>query len=121
MILDVSNGHSIYSDGMVGNGIEFAALENGLLHLRFRRGFNASCSVLQASASCWGQLLREGKIPRALAQSPPPSQACALAYQTAKAPIDDPSIIFYDVDMTIDDVGRTTIISRGAVGCDAMP
>ncbi len=121
MVLDIeSGGRVIYTDATAADrGIRSAAVENGALHLRYTRGFNAPCSIVQDAAGCWVKLTAEGKVPRALAAPSP--QACAAAYRAAKAGADDPSVISYDVDMTIDPAGKTQVLSRGAVGCDAMP
>ena len=70
-------------------------------------------------------MAREGAIPRALAQSPPPVQACVEAYRAdfmgRPVPADDPSIITYEVDMTLDLSGHTDVLWRGPLGCQPMP
>ncbi len=121
MVLDIeSGGRVIYTDGTAADrGIHSAAVENGGLRLRYTRGFNAPCSIMQDAAGCWAKLTAEGRVPKTLAAPSP--QACAAAYRAAKAGADDPSVITYDVDMTIDPTGKTQVLSRGAVGCDAMP
>jgi hypothetical protein len=121
ILLDAATGKAIYSDALIGGKLKTVALENGSLHLRFTRGVNGSCSLLKDAAACWAKMASEGAIPAAVALTPPPVKACAAAYRRSTAPPDDPSIVFYDVDMTVTLAGRAEVKSRGAVGCDAMP
>lgn len=122
VIMDAGSGRLIYSDGTMGEGFRSAALEgDGALRLRFTRGVNGSCSIIK-DAACWARMAREGKIPRAVAQSPPPVQACVAGYgKDNTTPADDPSIVAYDVDMTLDRTGRVQVNARGAVECYPMP
>ena len=107
LILTATTGRVIYNDGVSAEydcALQSAALEDGALHIRFTRVFNGSCSIAKDGAKCWARMAQEGKIPRSLAQSPPPVPACAAAYRKQQLPPDDPdpSIIYYDVDMTVD-------------------
>ncbi len=65
--------------------------------------------------------MKEGKVPRALAQAQPSIPVCAASYGKARANSNDLSVISYDVDVTVERSGKTRIHSRGVVGCDAMP
>ncbi len=56
-----------------------------------------------------------------MVQTPLPAAACTAAYRNDKAPADDPSIVTFDTDMTLDLFGRAVVISRGKVGCAPMP
>ena len=127
-VINANSGLTIYKDGLAyygdgvhfGGGISAVAVENGSLHMKFTRGFHAQCSILQNGAKCWGQLAAAGKIPRAIAQTPPPVRTCAAAYSRAKIGSDDPSDIYYDVDIVLDQSGKTEVLSRGEVGCMPM-
>jgi hypothetical protein len=122
IVIDAETGRTIYQDGLwADNGIHEVTVENGSLHLKFRRAVNGSCSILKEGGRCWAKFVAEGKVPRAMAQTTPPVQACAVSYQQSKVQPDDPSEIFYDVDMTLDRSGRSQVLSRGTVGCVAMP
>ena len=122
VILDAGSGRLIYSDGTMRDGFRSAALEgDGALRLRFTRGVNGSCSIIK-DAACWATMAREGKIPRALAQLPPPVQACVAEYgKGGTTSSDDPSIVAYDVDMILDRTGRVQVNARGGVECYPMP
>jgi hypothetical protein len=123
-VLAADDGRRLYSDGMdVTVGLRAVTLEQGALRLRFLRGFNGSCSIVRDGAGCWAKMAREGMIGPALAASPPPVQVCVAAYRKADPPAtaDDPSLITYEVDMTLDLSGSTRLLSRGPVGCEPMP
>jgi hypothetical protein len=126
-ILSAATGRVLYSDGIYGGGtdcpLQSVAVKDGTLHIRFTRAFFGSCSIPKDGASCWARMAQEGKIPRSLAQSPPPVPACAAAYRKQQLPPDDsdPSIIYYDMDMALDPSGRTQVNSRGTIGCEPEP
>ena len=120
MVLNSATGKAIYTDATAADhGFLKVADEDGVLHLQYRRGVNASCSIMENAPGCWARLIAEGKIPRAMAVPSP--QLCEAAYKREKAPPDDPSIIMYDTAITIDLAGKTQVLSRGPVQCDAMP
>ncbi len=122
MVLDSATGKAIYIDATAADhGFRKVADMDGVLHLQYKRGLNAACSIMKDAPVCWARLMAEGKIPRAMAQSVPSPQACAAAYKREKATPDDPSIIMYDTAITIDLAGKTQVLSRGPVQCDAMP
>lgn len=121
LVLDAETGRLLYADGTAADrGIRSLAVRNGTLHLRYTRGINAPCSLMQDAVGCWARLLREGKVPGTMAQAPS-AAICAASYKTTRAPPDVPSIIVYDMDMTVDAAGRTQILSQGPVSCAALP
>lgn len=121
MIIEAASGKIIYNDGKIDPGFRSVEIESGKVHIRFRRAFNASCSILKDGASCWSRLLGEGKIPRAMAQSQPTPQACVASYSKSQAQPSVPSMIVYDVDMTLEINGKSQILSRGQPSCLAVP
>jgi hypothetical protein len=121
IVLDATIGKVIYTDSMGGEMIKSVSLENGVLHFRFTRGSNGSCSLIKDKDICWAKMAKEGTIPRALAERLPPVQACITAYQKYNTPPDDPSIVTYDVETTLSTAGKINIISRGTVGCSPVP
>jgi hypothetical protein len=122
-IIDAGTGQQIFADSRRSTGFRSAAVENGALHVRYTRAVNGPCSIVKEGSVCWAKMVRAGAIPRELALSPPSVQICAAEYRKEKAPApaDDPSIIFYDVDITLDESGKAQVNSRGAVGCEPMP
>jgi hypothetical protein len=122
MVIDATTGRVVFEDGTAADrGIQTVALDHGALRLRYRRGVNASCSIMQDAGACWSKLVADGKIPAAMAQSVPSPNVCAAAYKADKAPADDPSVITYDVEATIEIGGRAQVQQRGAVGCLPLP
>ena len=118
-VIDVG-GRVIFEDGTAADrGIRSVAVENGGLHMRYRRGFNASCSLMQNVADCWSKLVAESKLPQDMAQ--PSAKLCAAAYKADKAPADDPSVVMYDVDIMIEATGQARVLSHGAASCAPMP
>jgi hypothetical protein len=68
------------------HGLHGVEIKNGVLRLHYTRGVNGSCSILKDGSACWAKMVREGKIPRAMAQARLPLQACAASYRTGNAP-----------------------------------
>ena len=123
-VLAASDGRQIFTDAKTDKGFTAVSLKDGALHLVYRRGFNASCSMVKDPATCWASLVQQGAIPPEMAKSPPAATACAAAYakdQPRAAPADDPSIITYNLDMTVDASGKVKVSSRGAAACEPMP
>jgi hypothetical protein len=122
MVIDAANGKVIFQDGTPAeHGMQTVAVENGSLHLRYTRGFNASCSIMQDAAGCWSHLVSEGKIPSSMAQQVPASKLCAGSYKAARSPADNPSVISYPVDTVVDVSGHAQTTLRGPVACSPMP
>jgi hypothetical protein len=120
MAIDAADGHIIFQDGTSAeHGMQTVAVENGSLHLRYTRGFNASCSIMQDAAGCWSRLVSEGKIPSNMAQ--PALKLCAAPYKAARSPADNPSVISYPVDTVVDAAGHAQTTRRGPVACSPMP
>jgi hypothetical protein len=123
VIVDAGSGRIIFKDATVGNpDFRSAALEKGVLRLRYARGFNAPCSILQDAKGCWAKLVAAGMIPAAMAREVPSPRICDAAYKAMSgAPADAPSIVSYDVDMRVTAKGTTQFLSRGAVHCGIVP
>jgi hypothetical protein len=121
LVIDATSGKVIYTDTMMGDEIKGVTLENGLLRLRFTRGANGSCSLIKDGDTCWAKLATERTIPAAVARGQPPIQACIAAYRKHNTPADDPSIVSYEVDMTLSSAGKPNVISRGSIGCSPLP
>jgi len=120
MLLDIGDGKVIFEDATLPDrSIQTVVLDNGTLHLGYKRAFNASCSLLQDPASCWSRLVADRKIPNGLAQPSP--DLCAVAYKEEQAPVEDPSIVSYAVDTTIDASGQVRTTAHGTIGCAPMP
>jgi hypothetical protein len=119
MVLD-TGGKVLFEDATPPDrAIETVALDNGTLRLGYRRAINASCSLLEDPAGCWSSLVAGGKIPNGLAR--PSRDFCAAAYKEEQAPADDPSIVSYAVDTSIDASGHAGTTAHGAIGCTPMP
>jgi hypothetical protein len=119
IVLDAGTGVAIYSDAMIEGSLWAVRLDRGGLHLRFTRGVNGTCSLLKDAATCWDKITGDAAIPAEIAQSPPVT--CEAAYHRSTTPPDDPSIVFYDVDVTLSAAGKAEAKPRGAVGCLPMP
>ena len=122
MVIDAANGQVIFQDGTSAeHGMQTVAVESGSLHLRYTRGFNASCSMIQDAAGCWSRLVSEGKVPPGMAQPVPAPKLCAASYKAARSRADNPSVISYPVDTVVDAAGHAQTTSRGPVACSPMP
>ena len=115
-------GKVLYTDSTAAErGIHALTVEHDALHIVFTRGINADCSLMQGAAACWSKLLASGKLPKVMAATGPTSQACEPAYSQARAPANAPSIVTYDVVLTVDPAGRTQVASRGQISCTVQP
>jgi hypothetical protein len=122
MVIDAGTGRLIFEDGTPADrGVQAISVEQGNLRLRYRRAFNAPCSIMQNAASCWSQLIAAGKLPHAMEQSAPSPRVCAASYKADKVPADDPSIIAYDVETVVDSTGQAQVTPRGPVSCAPVP
>jgi hypothetical protein len=122
VVIDAGSGRIVFEDGTPADrGLQGIAVEHGNLHLRYRRAFNAPCSIMQNAATCWSQLIAAGKLPHSMEQSVPSPQLCAASYKADKAPPNDPSIIAYDVETVVDPAGQAQVTPRGPVSCAPVP
>jgi hypothetical protein len=123
-VLAASDGHPIFTDAKTDKGFTAVGLKDGALHLVYRRGFNAACSMVKDAATCWTSLVQQGAVPPEMAKSPPAAKACGAAYakdQPGPAPADDPTIVTYALDMSVDASGKVKVNARGAATCEPMP
>ena len=120
VIIDTKTGHILLRDAAMSHPVlQTLTLENGSLRLRYRRGVNAPCSLMQDAKKCWSQLVTEKLVP---ADLPAPSaQICSEAYNRDNAPPNNPSIVVYATEVIVDTGGKTRVLSRGAVECESMP
>jgi hypothetical protein len=122
MVLDAGTGRVVFEDATPADrGLQAIAVDHGSLHLRYRRAFNAPCSIMQNATTCWSQLIATGKLPHSMEQSVPSPQLCAASYKAEKAPANDPSIIAYDVETVVDSAGQAQVTPRGPVNCAPLP
>lgn len=120
VIIDAKTGKVLLRDAALSNPVlQSLTLENGTLRLRYKRGINAPCSLMQNAQACWGQLVKEGLIPTEM--KAPSGMICADAYARDKAPRNNPSIVVYATEVTIGADGSTKVLSRGALECESMP
>ena len=120
VIIDARSGHILLRDAAMGHPVlQNLSLENGGLRLRYKRGVNAPCSLMQDAKKCWSQMVGEKLVPAELPA--PPAQICNEAYSRDKAPRNNPSIVVYATEVIVDAAGKTTVLSRGAVECESMP
>lgn len=120
VIIDARSGHILLRDAAMGHPVlQNLSLENGGLRLRYKRGVNAPCSLMQDAKKCWSQMVGEKLVPAELPA--PPAQICNEAYSRDSAPPNNPSIVVYDTDAIVEAGGKIRVLSRGAVGCESMP
>lgn len=128
-IFNVRNGNQLFHDGLSGSlyGITTVKVTQGILHMRYSRGVNITCSLLSDRDGCWSQLLANGVVPRGAFPGPPSIETCKKNYKSAQIGLmppttdDDPSIISYEVDLTLDSKGNATAKPVGALACYPMP
>jgi hypothetical protein len=97
--------------------------EPGALTLAFRRGFNASCSIVASPGACWRSIAgdRVAAMPHAIARLAPPVPACARSYRQASAPADNPSVITYSAQVSWTASQGKRVTGSGPVECRPLP
>ena len=128
VVWDLLEAREVYSDQKsqaptetTPAGIHAVTLEGSTLHLRYLRGYDATCSLLKEDASCWTRTMRQGHFARVIAAQPPPIADCRATYKAAGVAASNASTILYDVDMTVTTAGKVTVLSRGPIGCLPPP
>jgi hypothetical protein len=120
VVIDAKSGKILLRDAALSHPVlQSLTLENGTLRLRYKRGVNAPCSLMENAQACWAQLVKEGLVPPEM--KAPSAAICAGAYARDKAPRNNPSIVVYATEVAIDAGGSTRVLSRGAVECESMP
>jgi hypothetical protein len=121
MVMDAGSGKILFSDALSPNpGLaRTATLESGVLHLKYTRGYNAACSLVQDTKGCWAKLVAAGAVE---ASAPPLTQApasCRAAYKSVD--VSDPSVVVFTTEVTVDASGTSTVLSRGPTNCLPQP
>lgn len=121
-VVDARSGKTVLTGGTHGTPeFKSARSAGSVTTLVYRRGINAPCSLANSGARCWGSLVDDGKIPNSLARPAPNPSICAASYRKEKSPKDNPSIVSFDAETTIDAAGKVTTLAKGKVACDPMP
>lgn len=118
-VLSATTGHKLFEDTRKGDGYAAIDLEEGALVLRYRRVWQAPCSLMADGDACWKKITAETSLPN------PPRPDCSAAYQaemarTPKFAKDIPAlhtVIAYNAEAHYSG-GRLTIAPReGKVQC----
>ncbi len=127
-VFDTVTRRKLYTDSVKLDGFTRLAAGHGgdTLELGFVRVLDARCSLVVEGAACWARFSREAKLPPEIVRRGPPLAACAAAYaqgsavrkQGAPKPrAEDPSVVAYEVGMTIPASGSVKVLSRGELSC----
>ncbi len=57
MVIAAATGKTTYTDGMVEDMLRSVALAYGVLHLKYTRGANGSCSLVSGGKACWASMV----------------------------------------------------------------
>ena len=124
MVMDAVSGRILYRDADIlpDDDMSFVVtLAHGILRLRYTRGYNAPCSMVRDPKGCWLSLVAHGAVSRQMPPMVRTPENCAQAYKREGDTSDDPSVVQYRVDVTIDATGKAKVLSRGAVDCTPLP
>jgi hypothetical protein len=120
-IYDGRTGKRLYSDQSSNDSPKQLSIKDGVLTLTYAHGAQAGCSILAGGQTCWAQFAREAHLPQSIAKLPPPIPACEAGYAASTGSSrSTPSVIFYDVTMTLDKQGQVKVLSRGAISCSTQ-
>lgn len=130
LIFDAHDGHELFQDGFSGN-LTAVRLTHGVLHLHYTRGVDLTCSLMLDRDRCWSEAIATGQIPHGAFSAPPSLANCKANYffpgsipaSTTdphwKLDENDPSVVYYDVDLTLDINGHATVQTMGNLKCAA--
>ena len=119
VIYDGRTGKAIYSDQASDDSPTSFSVENGILTLQYTHVAQTNCSILTGGQNCWAKFAHDTHLPQPVAKLPPPLAACEAGYNhSANSVRDTPSVIFYNVTMTLDKKGQAKVLSRGVVSCE---
>lgn len=121
MIIDATDGKPLYHDSEYGDGLRSIKEAKSSLHLLYTRGVNGACSIYREGPACWAKMMDEGKVPRVMELSQPSVQLCGTAYRKLNVSADVPSIVYYDVNVTLGRSGKVHVNSRGETNCAPVP
>ena len=76
-IYDVLSGKRIYQDYAEGD-FDTTAIDTNVLRLRYRRAYNADCSMVAQAEQCWAAIRKTTLLP------PEPKPNCLNSYRVAK-------------------------------------
>ena len=126
-VVDSRGGRTIIEDaslsGITGDPALAVTATPTSLVLRYRRGLNADCSVLERSAACWRKITATpaNRVPAAIAHLAPPVAACRRSYHAGSVPADNPSVIAYDVELRWSRGAAIQTRGAGPVDCTPLP
>jgi len=121
VIIDARSGRKVYADMLFGMDLTRIDIVDGRLRMHYLRGVNAPCSIRAAAAACWKRLVTEGAIPMSMARQAPDAAICAASYVADNSPVDNPSIVTYEVEVEVPTQGPPKTLRRGPVDCQPMP
>ncbi|MGD9921750.1 MAG: hypothetical protein AB7V13_09930, partial [Pseudorhodoplanes sp.] len=124
VVIDAQSARTVLQDSLTWDDkplILAASFENGGLRLRYNRGINAPCSIMENAARCWAQMIRDGLLPQDMANQVPSPRICEAAYREMNAPKDASSIVTYRNEVVVFGDGNTNTLSRGPIGCGVVP
>ena len=126
-VVDSRSGRAIVDDASIGgitgaNALRLTAGPTSLV-LRYRRGLNTDCSLLERPAACWRRITRDpaNRVPADIARLVPPVAACRRSYRVGSVPHDDPSVVAYDVELRWSHGAGLRTRAAGPIGCTPLP
>jgi hypothetical protein len=122
-VVRLRDGQVLVKEAVVGDPAfkSVTVRRDGSVVMTYRRGVNAPCSLYQNARACWAQMVKEGSVPREMAEQAPQESACKAAYAAMSAPRDAPSIAEWEQETTIDHEGPITKRVSGVIGCGVLP
>lgn len=122
VVVNAASGRTLHTDATYGSsGLQDLEVVSDGLRMRYQRGINAECSIMQDARGCWAKLVAAKIIPPAMAQAVPSAQICDASYRKEKAQRDNSSIVNYRTELVVSANGPPRVLSTGAVACNPLP
>jgi hypothetical protein len=113
MVMRVYGRRKLFED-TAQHGIESTDIQEGTLRLRYQRVFAADCSVLSAGTACRERLIQDTGV------SDASLSICTQGYLAAKRPaagLEVPTVIVYEVEVSLTDEGPVISRRSDALAC----
>jgi hypothetical protein len=122
VVVDAKSGRTLHTDATYGSaGIQEVEVVSDGLRMRYQRGINADCSIMQDARGCWAKLVAAKTIPASMAQAVPSPQICDASYRKEKSPRDNSSIVNYRTELVVRPNGAPEVLFTGPVACNPLP
>jgi hypothetical protein len=124
-VFNIKNGKTLFTDGIrEGSSRDFRkiSLDHNVLTMNYTAGVNATCSLMINGKNCWNAIMEKRGLSKGILTQPPLGVLCSNGYKALPTSLyNDDSVIFFDVNLSIDENGNSKVKVIGNLTCGALP